>query len=255
MFSRDDISKALCKKILITDFTEKNLKENSYNFTASNFAWTMSGGVYEGQGEDELTIKKGEKCVVKNSAAEKIILFPNSVTIVMSKEVLGLAQDIGGICISKVGILSKGVGAINTMLGPNYVGHLLIPLQNPTKEIIELNVEDTIISLVFFKLKTKLGTTINNTSSGQSEILSGLGIKLRDTDMKELFSDDHKDFSKVKNAMEKEETYKNYKESDFKKKSWRRTIRTIISNEWFKPIITGVVTFLLGNLLGKILGV
>ena len=44
MFSKYDIEKELGKGISIVPFKKENIKENSINLSASQYAWTMSEG-------------------------------------------------------------------------------------------------------------------------------------------------------------------------------------------------------------------
>ena len=145
MLSRYDIIKELKKGgISIYPFNEEHLKENSYNLTASEYAWSMGSGkvyydkkekkfslIYDSQ-KTEIEIKKTDKAVYD----KQIIFLPHSTTLVVTKETIAVENYIGGAYHSKVGLVNYGLGHIGTMLGPNFCGQSLIALHNVTDEVI-----------------------------------------------------------------------------------------------------------------------
>ena len=66
-----------------------------------------------------------------------------------TKEVLSLNNYIGGTYHAKVGIVSKGMGHIGTMIGPNFSGDSLIAFHNVSDDLIVLKVGESFVSVVF----------------------------------------------------------------------------------------------------------
>lgn len=157
MLSRRDIEKELEKGINIVPIIRDNFKENSINLTASQNAWTMGSGtvywfggtkfsVHEPTGKKRAkTFSRGSNCVFWDKQGDQhnsyIVLLPHSTTLIETSEVLGVANNIGGALHSKVGLVSKGIGHIGTMLGPGYCGHLLIALHNITLQMRQLQLK------------------------------------------------------------------------------------------------------------------
>lgn len=255
MFSKHDIEKEFNKGISIVPFYEDNLKENSINLSASHFAWTMSSGkisfddndeVIEGDeciteiNNNEFNFKKGDNCVIEWSGEKYIILLPFSTTLIETQEVLAVDNFIGGTYHSKVGLASKGIGHIGTMLGPNFSGHSLVAVHNVSDVPIKINVGDTFVSVIFYRIDTVLGSQ-NATRNGHLEKFAELGINITQKEREFLGQDWKCDIHKVREKMLKD---KNYQE--FLKDSKRRKL-----NKFFKYINKrNVIIFLI--LLGGI---
>lgn len=94
-----------------------------------------------------------------DSRNQYIVLLPHTTTLIETTEVLGVTNNIGGALHSKVGLVSKGIGHIGTMLGPGYCGHLLIALHNITDDAIAIKVGSTFVSLAFDYLTTQVHGT------------------------------------------------------------------------------------------------
>lgn len=204
MLSQNDIVKELGRGINIHPFKEENLKENSYNLTASEHAWATKNS-------RQYKIKKGKSCVRVVDGNKQIILLPLSTTLIVTEEVIGVGS-IGGTYHSKVGLVSTGLGHIGTMLGPNFCGHSLIAIHNISEEIKMIKVGETFASVVFHKLDTP-SFAINATYNGHIDKYIKLGI----TENFDSITEDWKSrISDISDRMKQSQTYK-----EFKDKVWR----------------------------------
>lgn len=226
MLSRRDIEKELGKGINIVPVIRDNFKENSINLTASQNAWTMGGGTVYWYGGtkfsvNETTGKKGAKtfskgntCIFRDTNGEQhskyIVLLPHSTTLIETTEVLGVGNNIGGALHSKVGLVSKGIGHIGTMLGPGYCGHLLIALHNITDDALAIKVGSTFVSLAFDYLTTQV-TRTSATTSGHLDKFSELGISINEETRNHLTADWKSNIDGIRDKMIESESYKEYK--------------------------------------------
>lgn len=175
MLSKYDIQMEMLKgNICVVPFKLSNLKENSINLCTSDFAYTFKD--YEGDFEEQrINLEKGKSAVVEIDGKKKIILLPNTVTWIETKEVIYVSNKIGGAYHSKVGVALKGIGHIGTMLGPNFKGHSLIALMNNTDEVIGLNEGESFVSITFDYLKTPIKEE-NPTKNGHEDKFSTFGV-------------------------------------------------------------------------------
>lgn len=164
--SDKDIKKLLGYHIFIYPFKEENLKPASYNLTASKCAFI----------KDE---KGNQKLIV---CGNKIIIPKHKTGIIETQESIYVSKWITGTYHSKVKMVNKGIGHIGTTLDPCFFGVSAIALHNTTDEPIEINVGDTIATLIFSSLKSR-STGIHDNISGRQDD----GIKL---DVKNFYYDD-----------------------------------------------------------------
>lgn len=214
MLSKFDILNELGKGICVYPLNLDNIKENSINLCAGEFAWTtISSDVYCDESDfdknkrfslhqdsthnKKISLKQGHSAIVSDSLNNKyIILFPLATTLIETKEVLSVNSYIGGTYHSKVGMVSKGLGHIGTMVGPNFSGDSLIAFHNTSRNLIVLKVGDSFLSVVFHYLDTPY-THINPTSSGHTDKFSGLGLYVTEEQSAVLNQDWKKKFEEV----------------------------------------------------------
>ncbi len=204
MLSKTDIAKELGRNINIHPFKEDNLKENSYNLTASSHAWATRSSKSQ-------KIKKGFSCIKKIDGNQKIVLLPLSTTLIITAEVIGIG-NLGGTYHSKVGLASLGLGHIGTMLGPNFCGHSLIAIHNISEETKHIGVGDTFASVVFHKLDSPTLDS-NSTINAHIDKYVSLGVKENFDVINEDWKSRIRDIS---DKMKESESFKN-----FKSKMWR----------------------------------
>ncbi len=255
MLSRRDIEKELGKGINIFPVIRENFKENSINLTASGNAWTMgSGTVYWFGGTDfrmtetagkrrAKTFSKGSNCVFWDKQGDQhngyIVLLPHSTTLIETSEVLGVANNIGGALHSKVGLVSKGIGHIGTMLGPGYCGHLLIALHNITDEAIAIKVGSTFVSLSFDYLTTQVMRT-SATVSGHLDKFPELGISINEETRSYLTADWKSNIEGIREKMCESEAYKDYKKH-IRENSWKELKKYISKRNVVAVFVIAVV--------------
>ena len=223
MLSKFDILNELGKGICIFPLTEDNIKENSINLSASEFAWaTISSDIYLDENEPDkdkkfslkqdnnhnkkITIKAHNSAVVENGKNKYILLLPFSTTLIETKEVLSVNSYIGGTYHSKVGMVSKGLGHIGTMVGPNFSGDSLIAIHNTSQDLVVIKVEDTFVSVVFHYLDTPY-TPNNPTISGHTDKFAKLGLVVSEEQLAILNADWKKNFDEVRFKMCESDEY------------------------------------------------
>ncbi len=259
MLSRRDIEKELGKGINIVPVIRDNFKENSINLTASKNAWTMGTGtvywyggtdvrVTDGEGRRAIkTFSKGSKCVIKGAKGETknqyIILLPHSTTLIETTEVLGVANNIGGALHSKVGLVSKGIGHIGTMLGPGYCGHLLIALHNITDDALAIKVGSTFVSLAFDYLTTQVART-SSTTSGHLDKFPELGIEVDEETRSFLTADWKSNIDDIREKMCESDTYNNYKKH-IRANTWKEFKKYINKRNLIAILVVAVAITLL----------
>lgn len=218
MLSKFDIQKELGKGICLFPLNLDNIKENSINLCTGDFAWSMSTGqvfcdkkekdknrkfslTKDSKHSEAITVSKGKSAVFEGKNGERhILILPQSTTLIETKEVLALGANIGGTYHSKVGLVSKGLGHIGTMVGPNFSGDSLIAIHNISEELIVLSVGESFVSVVFHYLTTPF-TYSNPTTSGHTDKFSALGLEVSEEQLEVLNQDWKKKFEEVQKRM------------------------------------------------------
>lgn len=238
MLSKFDIFKELGNGICVYPLILDNIKENSINLCAGEFAWTtISSDIYVDEKEydknkrfslqpdnthnKKVSLEKGHSAILDDSKNSKyILMLPLSTTLIETQEVLSVSSYIGGTYHSKVGIVSKGIGHIGTMVGPNFSGDSLIAFHNTSQNLIVIKTGDSFVSVVFHYLNTPY-TYINPTTSGHTDKFSELGLYVSEEQSGILNQDWKKNFNEVNKKMchsaAYEELQKNLKEQKNKK--------------------------------------
>lgn len=233
MLSRRDIEKELGRGINIYPLHVENIKENSINLTISRNAWALGSGsvvktdqksfviVRNNSNVGKHYIERGQSAIVRDGKRLYLVLLPHVTTIVETSEVIGVENYIGGTLHSKVGMVAQGVGAIGTMLGPNFCGHLMISLHNITDDAITIPVGDTFISVVFDRLDTPATASQNPNISGHVDKLAELGVKI-DKGTREYLTEDWKcSVSGIRTKMCESNEYIEYKQQIMKNRRFK----------------------------------
>lgn len=250
MFSKIDIQKSLGKDIIFFPFKEENIKENSLNLTVSKWAWNLTltdvpQDTTEGrEASQQQGSDKAEYCYITIDGKDYVILAPFSTTMVITNEFLAIGKSIGGTIHTRVGTAALGVGHISTMLGPSYMGKLCVPLHNPTKEKIYLEVGSQFLSIIFYRLNSSIKES-NHTSKAHIDKFSTWGITLNEKERQEICLEDLKDMDTCVKEMNKSETFRIYKQEHSLKKCFLRTVK-----DWaFLRKVIVLVPFILTLLL------
>lgn len=128
-----ELSKA--KNIYIYPLDIKKIKGSTYNFKASNLAWSLE--------TKESLVKDGFITIPKNDSA-----------IIVTEEVIRVSNKIGGTYHSKVKLVKKGLGHIGTTLDPTWQGHSVITVHNHSNDEkgVKIKVGDTFATLMLYYL-------------------------------------------------------------------------------------------------------
>lgn len=89
-----------------------------------------------------------------DSTRKKVIIKPGDIALVGTLEQIKLPQDgsISALILSRVSQVSKGLSNISTKIDPGWKDEeLLIPVQNFSRDTIELNHGEKLCTIVFFK--------------------------------------------------------------------------------------------------------
>ena len=171
------------------------------------------------------------------------MILPLSTTLIETKEVLAVSSKIGGTYHSKVGLVSKGLGHIGTMVGPNYSGDSLIALHNISNELLVLSVGESFVSVVFHYLNTPF-TYSNPTTSGHTDKFSSLGLEVSETQLAELNQDWKKKFEEVQKKMCETESFQAL-QGDLKEQKRKRLKQFFCKRNIAISLITVAALFLL----------
>lgn len=273
MLSKFDIQKELGKGICVFPLDLDNIKENSINLCAGDFAWSMSTGQVFGnkcekdknkrfsltkdsEHNDAITVSKGKSAIVDGENGERyILILPRSTTLIETKEVLALGANIGGTYHSKVGLVSKGLGHIGTMVGPNFSGDSLLAIHNISEDLVVLNVGESFVSVVFHYLTTPF-TFSNPTTSGHTDKFSALGLDVSEEELEILNQDWKKKFEEVQKRMCQSREFQKLKR-ELSTQKWKSIKRFFCKRNLFVMVIAIVVIgglYALAYYLDKISG-
>lgn len=154
LLSNDDIKRELGKNIFIYPLYPGNIKGSSLNLTASPLAWSL---------------KTKESAL--NEGGKAIVIPPHDTVLVETDESVYVSRRISGSFHSKVNLVSQGIGHVGTTLDPGWIGSSLIALHNHSSDPIQIEVGDTIVSIMLFYL----GSTSSRSSAnypGRPELLN-----------------------------------------------------------------------------------
>lgn len=184
-----------------------------------------------------IDVQKGKSAIINGEGGEQyILILPLSTTLIETKEVLALGANIGGTYHSKVGLVSKGLGHIGTMVGPNFSGDSLIAIHNISNEIVILNVGESFVSVVFHYLTTPF-TYSNPTTSGHTDKFSSLGLDVSEDQLAELNQDWKKKFEEVQKKMCQSREFQKL-EKEIKSQKWKNIKRLFCKKNIFISVIT-----------------
>jgi len=233
MLSKKNIENEIGDGICIVPLKKDNIKENSINFSADNYAWMINNNA-------DGTCSQASFMV----SEDKIKIPPHKVVVIFTKEVVAMNNCLGGSFHSKVGTTCNGLGAISTMIGPNYCGHLMVPVINTTEQDIFINCGDTFISLILHKLDSPNDVAKNATNPGQSGLWSRLGINMSEQQQQYLNKDWKLVYEDIQKKLKESEEYKKFWKDRFFNKI--KSISNYISLRTLLVIVFfGIVTFFL----------
>jgi len=138
LLSDEDIKNELGKNIFIYPLKIDLIKGSSINLRPSRLSWSI----------------KTQNSIF-NTTSNKIVIPPNDTALIETEETLYITKKISGSYHSRVQLVSKGLGHIGTTLDPGWIGPSLIALHNHSKDVIEIDLNEPFISIMFFYLKSE----------------------------------------------------------------------------------------------------
>lgn len=219
MLSKIDIENELGIGIYIFPLIKENIRENSINFSIGDYAWIVHSNWSGSVNNHNVNFREGESTITKIDDQDVVVLPPHKTVIVATEEVIALDSRIGGLFCSKVGTIAKGVCHISTMIGPDYRGHLMIPLQNCTDDPIILKKGETFVSLTLFYLNEKKEG--NDTDPAQVDKWAEWGLKITDEERANILESWKKNTDEIRRKMKQDPGFielENQKEEKKKKR-------------------------------------
>jgi deoxycytidine triphosphate deaminase len=160
LLSDQDIQKILNREIVIYPFDENDLTPVGYNLNPSDFVFSI----------------QSQSLVLESNGFFEIQ--PHDTVLILTKEAVWVSRKIAGTFHSKVSVVSAGFGHISTTLDPNWKGPLLISLNNPTDNSLNIPVDKSFVTLVFYKVRTPaLKDALDNLPS-RADILTNISNKI-----------------------------------------------------------------------------
>jgi deoxycytidine triphosphate deaminase len=103
---------------------------------------------------------------------DKVVIKPGDTVLITTREDIGMPQNrtISAFITSKVSKVSKGLSHISTNIDPDWKGHLLIALHNPSRNTVSLKYEEAFCTINFIENKTPSFKDCGK-ESGRSDIL------------------------------------------------------------------------------------
>ena len=122
--------------ILISPFEARSLGPTSYD-------------LHIGERYISLTAESGEPGLRDIGRGRKLVIKPGEAVTLVSKEYIGLPQNIAGMVFSKVSWLEQGLSQISTYVHPGFYGPLRETLVNQSNKTRELDYGSAFCQIVF----------------------------------------------------------------------------------------------------------
>lgn len=126
----------LASRILISPFDQRHLGPTSYDLHIGEQYVSLTG-----------------KPTLKDVAAGRTLrIEPGESVTLVSREYIGLPQNIAGMVFSKVSWLERGLSQISTYIHPGFYGHLMETLMNVSSKVVELDYGSAFCQLIFLEV-------------------------------------------------------------------------------------------------------
>jgi len=209
MLSDVDIKKKINdKSIFIYPFSERNLEGAGVYVTASKFAWSL-------RTKEKICDEYGNIRIPMNDTA-----------MIVSEEVISLDWRTAGICLSRVGMVFRGLRHAETPLKPGFSGRLVLAIYNHTDEEVKINIGDKIAVVVFYELRRGLTNRLEGTGHPTFALAKVVKMDLEDRNM---ILDNHKEFRGYKEHLKNKDKWQ-----------WKRYVSSALM------LIVAVIFFLIG---------
>lgn len=146
--------------ILIKNGSKKCFTPMSYDLRVGNFYRTL------------ITPPHLVSLKDKPKDEQKVIIKPGDIVLIGTLEEIKMPinGNISGLIVSKVSQVSKGLSNVSTKVDPGWSdGQLLVPIQNISKDTIELGYEEQFCTLIF--LSNKLPSSKVYSSSSRDKLV------------------------------------------------------------------------------------
>ncbi len=163
ILSAEEIETILGRDIIIYPFNKKQIRGAAYNLRVGPFIWPHSNSRDSGGTGLPLV-----PAVEPNG--RKFTIPPGELVSVMTQEVVYVSRSICGFFHSKVDMVTKGFSHISTTLDPNWIGPLLITLQNSSRLALPLWEGETFVKLSFHRLVAPTRFDHNNPPGRQDRL-------------------------------------------------------------------------------------
>ncbi len=131
----------MVEKILISPFQHKNLGATSYDLCIG----------------DKYVSLTGRPKLKDISVGQTLRIEPGETVTLVSREYIGLPQNIAGMVFSKVSWLERGLSQISTYIHPGFYGHLMETLVNASSKVVELEYGSPFCQMVFLEVADAKG--------------------------------------------------------------------------------------------------
>lgn len=172
VLSYKDIEKLIGKEIYIHPYNPSNLKECSYNLTASKYAYSID--------DKKLLINKNNEIVIPK----------NETAIIITEESLYVTGRICATYHSKVSLVSKGLSHISTTLDPYYIGKSAIAVHNNSNKSIIIKEGESFATLIFYRLSSKVpykSKELEDNQQSRGEVVNYKLKQFKDNTLDESF--------------------------------------------------------------------
>lgn len=151
-----DIREYVNQKLLISEnFEKKCIKQSCYELRASEIYY------HPVESDTKKIVKYGEQA---------ILLRPNQVVVIITKESLNVPDNILGRVLTKGTLFSLGVTAVNTYVDPGFKGKLGIVFQNQSTKYLKIPVGEPIAKIEFSKLHASVKEAYHGQHGYESKI-------------------------------------------------------------------------------------
>jgi dCTP deaminase len=141
-------------KLIISNFTDANIKQACYELRASNTYYDLADGNRKYQ------LEQGEYILIK----------PKQLIVIITMESLELPKDMLGRILTKGKLFSIGLLPVNTYADPGFTGELGIVLYNLSNSYIKVKPGEAIAKIEFSKLFNDVKRSYNGQHGYQTGI-------------------------------------------------------------------------------------
>lgn len=215
MLSNINLEYALGKHIGIYPLNLDKIEGASVDLTASQYAFSVNR----------------KESVVKNGM---ITIDPSDTVIVFSNESISLDNHYAGSCYNRISFSMKGILHASSPLKPNYTGRFSVTLYNASPNPVTIQVNDSIVVVMFQKLNKPATKTQGNGNGSRFDLLQALNINVTDEEARTAIKE-FDDRTKLLQTMKESEEFRKIRKRTFvnRLKYWVLLISVVIATMIF----------------------